>query len=252
MSTEQTEAIVLRMVEFSETSLIVTLYGRDLGRVSAIAKGARRPKGPFEGALDLLSICRVVVITKSADVLDLLTEAKLQRRFRAGERSLVRLHCGYYVAELLRVWTDSGSGSRPLYDLAVRTIEAIDGGGDALLATLRFELAGLRILGHGMATSGCVSCGGSAESGESRVPFAYHLGGVLCQACRLRQRDVASVRREVLGLCEQFQEPESPIEGGLSGPDYRDLRGVVSRYVMTQLGMPLRTQSMLPTSWVSH
>ncbi len=156
------------------------------------------------------------------------------------------------VAELLRVWTDSGSGSRPLYDLAVQTIEAIDGGGDALLATLRFELAGLRILGHGMATSGCVSCGGSAESGESRVPFAYHLGGVLCQECRLRQRDVASVRREVLGLCEQFQEPERPIEGGLSVPDYRDLRGVVSRYVMTQLGMPLRTQSMLPTSWVTH
>ena len=77
MSAEKTLAIVVRTIEFSETSLVVTLFTEDFGKVSAIAKGARRPKGPFDGALDLLTICRVVFRPKSSESLDLLTEAKL-------------------------------------------------------------------------------------------------------------------------------------------------------------------------------
>ena len=66
MASEKSSAIVLRLVEFSETSLIVTLFTRDFGKVTALAKGARRPKGPFEAALDLLSLTRIVFLRKSA------------------------------------------------------------------------------------------------------------------------------------------------------------------------------------------
>ncbi len=62
MSAEKTLALVLRVVEFSETSLIVTLFTRDFGKVRGLAKGARRPKGPFESALDLRSLCRIVFL----------------------------------------------------------------------------------------------------------------------------------------------------------------------------------------------
>lgn len=250
MSTEQTDAIVLRMVEFSETSLIVTLYTRDLGRVSAIAKGARRPKSPFDGALDLLAICRIVVIVKSSDALDLLTEAKLRRRFRAGGRSLVRLHCGYYLAELLRLWTDSGSSSPLLYELAVDSVARIDGQADALLTILRFELAGLRLLGHFPALETCVGCGLKVDPGLPRVPFSYHLGGVLCPGCRPRHREVASVRSEVLRLIERLAG-DAEVET-LAAIDYRELRATTSRYINTQLGAAPRTQSLLPAAWISH
>ena len=84
MPTEKAIALVLRVVEFSETSSIVTLLTREFGKVRGLAKGARRPKGPFESALDLLSLCRIVFLRKSSDALDLLTEAKLEWRFRAG------------------------------------------------------------------------------------------------------------------------------------------------------------------------
>ena len=55
MSTEKTEGVVIRQTDFSETSRIVTFYTRDWGRISVIAKGAKRLKGPFEAALDLLT-----------------------------------------------------------------------------------------------------------------------------------------------------------------------------------------------------
>lgn len=252
MSSEQTEAIVLRVIEFSETSLIVTLYTRHFGRLSALAKGARRPKNPFEGALDLLAFSRIVVICKSSDALDLLTEAKLQRRFRAGQTSLIRLHCGYYVAELLRMWTENGVASEALFELTKRTIEAIDGDGDALSAVLDFELRGMRLLGNAPATDACVGCGGAIESATARLPFAYQLGGVLCPTCRGRQRDVASVRRGVVDQIAVRQLSDRPAAGPLVASDYRDLRAVVSRYVCTTLGVAPRTQSLLPANWVAH
>ena len=85
MPAEQATALVLRTVDFSESSLVVTLFTREFGKIGALAKGARRLKGPFESALDLLALCRIVFLRKSSDALDLLTEAKLERRFRPFE-----------------------------------------------------------------------------------------------------------------------------------------------------------------------
>ncbi len=47
-------------------------------------------------------------IPKSHDSLDILTEAKLTRRFRSGSKELQRLYGGYYVAELLLSMTEPG------------------------------------------------------------------------------------------------------------------------------------------------
>ncbi|MCA9162024.1 MAG: DNA repair protein RecO [Planctomycetales bacterium] len=96
MSSEKSTGLVLRVVDFSESSCIVTLFTRDFGKISALAKGGRRPKSPFESAIDLLSVIRVVFLHKSSESLDLLTEAKLERRFRAAQRDLSRLYAGFY------------------------------------------------------------------------------------------------------------------------------------------------------------
>jgi len=53
MAIEKTDAIVIRVVEFSESSCVVTLFTRDFGKIAAMAKGARRPKSAFESAIDL-------------------------------------------------------------------------------------------------------------------------------------------------------------------------------------------------------
>ena len=106
MSTEKGVAIILRSVPFSESSLVLTLLTREFGKIRALAKGGRRLKGPFESALDLLALCRIVFLRKSSEALDLLTEAKLLRFFRPAGRDLSSLYGGYYVAELLDELTD--------------------------------------------------------------------------------------------------------------------------------------------------
>ncbi len=112
-----------------------------------MAKGARRPKGPFESALDLLALCRIVFLRKSSDSLDLLTEAKLERRFRPRRGDLSSLYAAYYVAELLNEITDDYDSHPRLFDAADATLVALSGQGSVASALVRFELAALREIG---------------------------------------------------------------------------------------------------------
>jgi DNA repair protein RecO (recombination protein O) len=252
MASEKTEAIVIRMVEFSETSLIVTLFSRHFGRISAIAKGARRPKGPFEGALDLLGVCHIEVLRKANDSLDILTEAKLARRFRGAQKSLDRLYCGYYIAEMLARWTDDDDPHEDLYDLALEAISRIDGSDDHLMAVTHFEVRAMRLLGNAPATRQCVACGGEVDRGRARVAFGHEVGGVLCEACRGRHRGVAMVQESVLAWLDRLIELEKPPEERFSNADYRPLRALLNRYITVSLGSRPRTQSMLPTIVPAH
>ncbi|MCP4512694.1 MAG: DNA repair protein RecO, partial [Fuerstiella sp.] len=94
MSTEKAEAIVIRQADFSESSRVVTFFSKEFGKFSALAKGAKRLKGPFDAALDLLSMCRIVFIRKSSGTLSLLTQASLDSRFSPVSGSLNSLYGG--------------------------------------------------------------------------------------------------------------------------------------------------------------
>ncbi|MCA9267578.1 MAG: DNA repair protein RecO [Planctomycetales bacterium] len=249
MTYEKTTAIVLRTVEFSETSLIVTLFTEDAGKLSALAKGARRPKGPFDGALDLLTTCRVVFLRKSSGSLDLLTEAKLERRFHAATRSLPALYAGYYVAELLREMTDEHDPHPELFHLACRTLTALDENCEVPSCVLRFELGALRLLGHLPALAECCGCGSQTSKGQ-RVAFGLVAGGVLCHRCRHGKRQVASVSRPALRRMRQLADDEPDGELDDDGDKQRrkldgEIRGLMNRYLCNLLGRRPKTQTLI-------
>ncbi len=245
MSTEQTTAIVLRTVEFSETSLIVTLLTKDLGQVSAIAKGARRPKGPFEGALDLLAVCRVVVLRKNSDALDLLTEAKLHRRFRGADKSLERLYGGYYVAEMLRLLLVDHSPHSEVYDLTIRVLQQLDGTGNVAESLFFFDLQILRMLGHSPGIESCTECGAKVIA-DRRIPFSLEGGGIVCRPCRPRQRSILMVRGEIIDQIKRLQNSE--LQGPVEIPHqlHGELRNLVNRYIQNVVGRLPRMQAFLP------
>ncbi len=247
VSLESTHAIVLRTVEFSETSLIVTLLTRELGRVSALAKGARRPKGPFEGSLDLLAVCRVVLIRKSSGSLDLLTEAKLHRRFRAAARSLQRLYGGYHVIEMLRLMTDDHEFHPEVYDLTIRTLEQLDGDGEVASTLLYFDAQLLRELGHAPGIDRCTGCGGEVHA-SARTPFALGTGGVVCANCKPKQRQIIFIGQQTIDELRRLGDVATTYPSRVAGSVYGEVRMILNRYIETVLGRVPRMQSYLPAA----
>ncbi|MCC9644782.1 DNA repair protein RecO [Rhodopirellula sp. JC740] len=269
MANHSTTAIVLRTVEFSETSLIVTLLTKDLGRISALAKGARRLKGPFEGSLDLLSVCAISLIDKPGDALDLLTESKLRRRFRGAQRSLERLHAGYYIAEMLRLMIDDDDPHRELFDMTLAAMGMIDGDGPVAKTLLAFDAQCLRLLGHAPSTQQCTVCGRAVQRQRRRASFSLIGGGVVCETCRPSQTHLMTASWEALDALRVLagdpgiensddssadaetdsrpkRFPLASLFPPLSAEAYGDLRGLLNRTLEALIGHTPRMQPFLP------
>jgi DNA repair protein RecO (recombination protein O) len=246
MALEKATAIVIRLVDFSESSSVVTLFTREYGKIGALAKGAHRHKGPFDSALDLLTRCRIVFLRKSSGGLDLLTEAKLEHRFRPPAHDLGPLFAGYYLAELLLGLTEDYDPHPQLFDVAASTLTVLSGSGDVASTVLCFELNTLQLLGHMPNLDHCVECGRSIAP-ERRVAFGQSSGGVLCETCRPGKRHVASISGESLQVLRGYAArkiedlQQENLQGNISG----EVRGVINHTISHLLGRKPKMQEHL-------
>jgi DNA repair protein RecO (recombination protein O) len=253
MALEKSDAIVLKVVPWSESSCIATLWTDHFGKISVLAKGARRPKSPFESAIDLLAICRIVFLRKSADSLDLLTEAKLERRFRAGQKSLLALYCGFYVVELLATLTEEGVPIDGVYQKTVDVLEALDNQQPPFPWVACYELQLFGKLGHQPSFDRCVQCdlprSHTASTDPVRLPplLGISSGGYLCRSCAAGHRQVVAVDSRTIDWLALASQPDcQPSE--LKVPENtakREIRGFLTAYTKTLVGRNLRVIDFL-------
>lgn len=242
MAAEKSAAIVLKVTEFSETSCVATLYTREFGKVTGLAKGARRKNSPFEAALDVLSLVRLVFLRKTPPALDLFTEARLERRFRAGAVSLERLYAAYHVIELLLVLTEGGEAQPELFDQAAATVIGLDSDpAEPFQWLTRFELDLLRLLGHQPMLDGCVSCGRAVPPEATRFYFCSVSGGIVCSQCRLGKIGVLTLSRAAL---DWLSDP-SGSASSLARKTRNEIRQTLNHFENTLAGFRLPAQEFL-------
>lgn len=248
MSTEKAVALVLRTHDFSESSVVAHLYTREFGKIRVLAKGAKRPKNPFDFALDLLTLCRIVFLRKSTEGLDLLTEAKVLRRFRVERENLPGLYGAYYVAELLQALTHDYDPNPPLFDLAAETVAALQNQPHPARRVARFEWQLLDLLGHGPSLEVCVGCGERMEPERGgRLYFALHDGGGVCPRCRPGRRSVLSLTAETWRAMRALSSPsaEASPDHEIPPPVRGELRGVLNQLICQLLGQRPRMHEYL-------
>lgn len=244
MGIDKSPAIVLQVTEFSETSCVATLFTREWGKVTGLAKGAYRRRSAFEGALDHLSIVRLAFIRKSAGTLDLLTEARLERRFRGAEKSLERMSAGFLLAELIRLFTEPHDPHPALYDRAQMAVLELDAGDSPPpLTVIAFELELLRQVGHAPMLDGCAGCA-TALPAADRYMFGVLAGGLLCPACRTGQRLVISISHGAV-LAARAIIAGDPAPPRLSPREFGELRGVLNQFESSLLGFRPRIQDWI-------
>jgi DNA repair protein RecO (recombination protein O) len=232
VAAEKAQALVLRTTDWSESSRIATLWTREFGKVRALAKGGRRLKSNFESALDLLTVCDIVFLRKSSGSLDLLTEARVARRFPRLRADLDALYGAYYVAELLADWTEDYDPHPGLFDEALAALDVVGTPGVAIGPRLmRFELVFLHELGLGYrpVLDACAACGGPVAA--AGLTFSASAGGLVCPACRSGQRDRRPLSVGCLQALREFSESDEawrrPWEPGVRA----ELRQLLGHYV---------------------
>ncbi len=146
---ERSDAILVRLTKLTDTSLIVHWFTADAGLIKTVAKGARRPKSPFAGKLDLFFSSEVHWAPARRGELHALREAEprcLRERIRRDYRSTL---LASYFCRLLETAVEHEHPEPALHDLLRRGLDHIDEAGASSRALRHFESELARLLGLG-------------------------------------------------------------------------------------------------------
>ncbi len=115
---ESSTGLILRTRPLTETSLIVNWLTPGFGRISTVAKGARRPKSPFAGKLDLFYEADFSFTRSRRSELHTLREVGLRETRSELRRELGRLQQAGYAALLIEQTTETDTPVAEVFDLA--------------------------------------------------------------------------------------------------------------------------------------
>ena len=236
-----TPALVLHAFDYRETSRIVRLLTRDLGIVSVIARGARRPRSKYGAALDLFASGTAHIATTMGRDLHTLTafEATASRAGLAA--SLDRFAAAAALAELLLRFAPEQEDPA-LLDAATATLDALavapPGSGDAVALGGAWRL--MAELGFAPSLDECATCHAPLDP-QAEVAFHHRAGGARCAACaapvhgaRLLPADARHTMREWLAGREA-----PPLDAPTVRAHQRLLREFLEEH-LTDGGRPLR------------
>jgi len=185
-------AICIRATDFSETSQILTLFTRAAGKISAIAKGSKRPKSAFDGTIELFSHGKIVFSDSNKEKLATLTEFEQQPGFAGLASNLFALNCCLFGAELVNLLTDDYDPHPELFDSflqflqnANETLHRTPNGGDTISLLILFQLTLLKEIGLQPILNACVNCKTSHESLTTSHEFYFSssANGLICRDC---------------------------------------------------------------------
>jgi DNA repair protein RecO (recombination protein O) len=184
----QTEAILVSSTVYGEADRIVTLVTRGLGKISAIARGARKSRTRFGAALAPFVVGLATVAERRGELFTL-SEYSVVRDFSAVGRDVVSMAHASYAAELCRELSPPRQPEPALYALLVECLEALAQAPPRADTLRAFELRLLETVGLGPALDRCAACGEPPTAEVHTVDPGR--GGIVCARCAAASRFLA-------------------------------------------------------------
>jgi DNA repair protein RecO (recombination protein O) len=219
MSSVKDHAIVLRLLDWSETSQIAVLLTAQHGKISATAKGAKRQTpstlAKFSGGLELLSRGEAVFIPKRGSELANLTEWDLLDAHWHLRRNLRALNLAMYGADLVHHLVQDADPHLGTFTALARFFRDLagpegSGGGGIQAALLRFQWALVMDLGFGPVLDRDAQTGAELGGGQTVGFSAIHGGTVADTGASDRWR----VRRSTIELLSRIAAGQRGVGGG--------------------------------------
>lgn len=122
----RSEAVVLRSLEYGETSQIVTLLTKERGKLGVMAKGARRTKSSFGATLQPMAYTQVVFYYKPTRDLQVLSESGHVESFHRLRSTLTSITIGLQIVELVDALLEEEDPQPDIFTLTVRTLRRLN------------------------------------------------------------------------------------------------------------------------------
>jgi len=144
---QSTQATIIRLTRLTDSSLIVHWFTEEQGLVKTVAKGARRPKSPFAGQLDLFFGGEITFQRAKRGDLHALREVSI-RHWREGlRRNYSSTLFASYCCQLLECAVEPEHPDPGLYGLLVRALNHVEQNEPSARALRHYERELARLLG---------------------------------------------------------------------------------------------------------
>lgn len=181
--TYRVEGIVMRVIPYGEKDRILTIYTRQMGKLSAIAKGSRNPLTRLAPATQLFTHAHYFLA--QGKTLEVVTQVRIIEVFEGLRRDVEMMVVCAQCCEMLSKSVPDGEADPALFDDLLSALRIANRGVDADLLLTAFISRLLKRVGYMPQVGFCVSCG-SRELGEE-VHLSIAQGGTLCKACADRR-----------------------------------------------------------------
>ena len=179
-----TPAILLRRVDFGDSDLILTFFSLTRGKLSLIAKSARKSRKRFCGALDLFSAFELVCSTGRGR-LPVLQESTIKHPFGQIRSDFKKTAYASYFVEIINNWMEPDVAQPRAFDLLYQVLDRLDRSDlpDEMLSIV-FQMTLMIISGFSPNFSTCCRCHTDMDClNGRRIGINFARGGLLCASC---------------------------------------------------------------------
>ncbi len=257
-------AIVLRTRSFGESDKIVTFLSRDYGKVTGIAKGAKRSRRRFVNTLEPFSLVNLRFQERAQSSLVFVHACDWLQIFKNLTTGLEKIVMASYMVEITDELTREREESRSIFEHLKQGLVFLEEQGSSASYLTFFEMRLLTLSGYQPMLEGCRRCGKKRpKSGEpfvvrdpednhDYVPlwcFSPRDGGILCRSCLPFRKEILPLSLDALNALARLQENEGLLPSfiGLSGLALKETRSILPRFIQFQINKELKSVPFLKT-----
>jgi DNA repair protein RecO (recombination protein O) len=244
MPLRETEAIVLRTYRLAEADKIASLLTRQMGRLRAVAAGARRTKSRFGAALEPLSYVRVFIFEREGRDLLHMNSAELIESFFDMQKDYRIQLAAQFVAEVAERMIPEREANDRLFRLFLAVLRSLKNSGEVTRPLLYFDYWMLRLGGFLPDLDHCRTCGRElAAEGGYYGPGAEGLDCATCRSSQAGQKMSAQAAAMVRAGCHK------PLERWIveekAPPGCREARRFLEELIQAHAERKLVTRAMM-------
>lgn len=239
MPVYKADAIVLRRRPLGEADRVLTLYTKEWGKLSAVARGVRRTASRQAGRLEPFSHVDLL-LAQGRGSLDGVAQVEVRDGMAALRNDLRRFGAAALAAELLEAATPERESHPELFHLTAMSLGLI--ARDVASAPAWFALRLVSLVGFQPALEACAVCGRRPDPAPS---WSHPLGGAVCSRCAVRDPAAARLRPDTLRALRTLMAAKTD---GWPLPEVRDpdrLLDVLRRYAEHRLEVRLRSPAVI-------
>ncbi len=255
-------AIVLRARSFGESDKIVSLLSRDFGKVTGIAKGAKRSRKRFVNTLEPFSLVTLRFQERSQSSLVFIQACDWLQVFKNLTTDLQRITMASYMIEITDELIREREESRAVFEHLKQGLIFLEEQGSSPVFLVFFEMQLLRLSGYQPMLECCRRCGKKrpevgapfqvkepedAGTYRSLWSFSPRDGGILCRSCLPFRRETLPLSLESIHALARLQEEEQNFSSlpKLSPLALKETRFILPRFIQFQINKELKSARFL-------